>query len=81
METGEEIRRGEQAQRILDDPLYKESVSLIRENLLNELTQTQVRDNEGREFLYLLIRSLDTIQIHLQSVLETGQMATMKEGE
>ena len=81
METGEEIRRGEQAQRILDDPLYKESVSLIRENLLNELTQTQVRDNEGREILYLLIRSLDTIQIHLQSVLETGQMATMKEGE
>jgi len=81
VETGEEIRRGEQAQRILDDPLYKESVSLIRENLLNELTQTQVRDNEGREFLYLLIRSLDTIQIHLQSVLETGQMATMKEGE
>lgn len=81
METGEEIKRGEQAKRILDDPLYKESVNLIRENLLNELTQTQIRDHEGREFLYLLIRSLDTIQVHLQSVLETGQMATLQEGE
>ena len=72
---GEELRRADEAKRLLDNPLFKEAFTTIREELIKHLLNTRVAEELERDRLYITIKALDLVQQHIQSVLETGKLA------
>ena len=72
---GEELRRADDAKRLLDNPLFKEAFKTIREELIKHLLNTRVAEEMERDRLYITIKALDLVQQHIQSVLETGKLA------
>ena len=78
---GEELRRADEAKRLLDNPLFKEAFSTIREELIKHLLNTRVAEELERDRLYITIKALDLVQQHIQSVLETGKLAEKEQEE
>ena len=72
---GEELRRADDAKRLLDNPLFKEAFITIREELIKHLLNTRVAEELERDRLYITIKALDLVEQHIQSVLETGKLA------
>ena len=75
MGKGEEIARADQAKQILENPLYVEALSTVREALIEHLLNTRVAEEVERDRLYITIKALDLVHQHIQSVLETGTLA------
>jgi len=67
--------RARRAQSLLNDPLVKEAFETLEKDLLDSWRNSGTSDTETRESLWLAMRLLDRLHIHLQSILETGQMA------
>ena len=78
---GEELRRADEAKRLLDNPLFKEAFSSIREELIKHLLNTRVAEEMERDRLYITIKALDLVHQHVQSVLETGRLAEKEQEE
>tara|TARA_B100000809_G_scaffold213374_1_gene217684 strand:- start:293 stop:553 length:261 start_codon:yes stop_codon:yes gene_type:complete len=72
---GEELRRADDAKRLLDNPLFKEAFITIREELIKHLLNTRVAEELERDRLYITIKALDLVEQHIQSVFETGKLA------
>ena len=72
---GEELRRADEAKRLLDTPLFKESFTTIREELIKHLLNTRVAEEVERDRLYITIKALDLVEQHIKSVFETGKLA------
>jgi len=78
---GEELRRADDAKRLLDNPLFKEAFTTIREELIKHLLNTRVAEELERDRLYITIKALDLVQQHIQSVFETGKLAEKEQEE
>ena len=76
METEKEIQRGQQAKRILEDPIYIEALQKVSQELDQEWINSPIRDTEGREKIYMMRKMLGVLHVQLQSVMETGKLAT-----
>ena len=72
---GEELRRADEAKRLLDNPLFKEAFITIKEELIKHLLNTRVSEEVERDRLYITIKALDLVEQHIKSVLETGTLA------
>ena len=70
-----EVSRGKNAERILNDELFKESFSYLRKLYLGEWENSPARDKEARESLWVAIKMLGTVEGHLQTVMQTGKLA------
>ena len=53
---GEELRRADEAKRLLDNPLFKEAFITIREELIKHLLNTRVAEEMERDRLYITIK-------------------------
>ena len=78
---GEELRRADEAKRLLDNPLFTEAFITIREELIKHLLNTRVAEEMERDRLYITIKALDLVEQHIQSVLETGKLAEKEQEE
>ena len=67
--------REEQAKRLLNDELFKEAFSTLEKNLLDSWNSSGVSEVEAREQIWLSLRLLERIRLHLTSIVETGNMA------
>ena len=71
-------QREEQAKRLLTDPLLVEAFTELEQNLKNTWTFSSVGDIEAREQVWLSLRLLERIRLHLTSIVETGEMAKIQ---
>jgi len=78
---GEEPRRADEAKRLLETPLFKESFITIREELIKHLLNTRVAEEVERDRLYITIKALDLVEQHIRSVFETGKLAEKEQEE
>ena len=78
---GEELRRADEAKRLLETPLFKESCITIREELIKHLLNTRVAEEVERDRLYITIKALDLVEQHIRSVFETGKLAEKEQEE
>ena len=76
METEKEIQRGQQAKRILEDPIFVEALQKVSQELDQEWINSPIRDTEGREKIYMMKKMLNVLHVQLKSVMETGKLAT-----
>lgn len=81
MTRDDEIRRGNEAKRLLGEPLLVEALATIRAEIEREWLAAPARDIEGRERLWMMRKLTDRLEGHLRSVAETGALAAKQVAE
>jgi|TARA_R110000765_G_scaffold424707_1_gene536143 hypothetical protein len=71
-------QREEQAKRLLNEPLFVEAFEELEKNLKNTWEYSSVGDIEAREQVWLSLRLLERVRLHLTSIVETGEMAKIQ---
>ncbi len=71
----DEINRGQKAAQILSEPLFKEAFATLKQECYDKWLTSPVRDEEGREKLWLMLKATERAEQHLRSVMETGKLA------
>tara|TARA_R100001082_G_C4358096_1_gene157906 strand:+ start:1628 stop:1873 length:246 start_codon:yes stop_codon:yes gene_type:complete len=76
MSLEKEQQRGQRAKAILEDEIFTEAIQKVSAELDLEWINSPVRDTEGREKIYMMKKMLNVLLVQLQSVMETGKLAT-----
>lgn len=63
------------AKRLLEDKLFIESFEVLKKQLVSEWMHTDPLEIDKREAIHLSIKLVDRIHAHIESVMETGQIA------
>ena len=69
-----EIKRSDQAKRILEDEIFIEAIQKIRAELNTEWLNSDPKDSEQRENIFVMRRMLEVVLMQIRSVMETGKI-------
>ena len=75
----EEIRRGEEAQRLLDEPILKEAFEAIELTFIDKLKRIDVGATEAQRDLIVSLQLLNKVKKYIEDVATTGKMAAITE--
>jgi len=78
LDLQKQVSRGQRAKELLEDPLLQDSLKAIRNKLLHEWENTPLRDVEGREKLFLMLKAHTELEAMLISEIETGKLASQQ---
>ena len=73
-----EVKRGEQASQVLDNPLFKESVEKVREGIIDSMARSPLGDAETHNRSVIAMQLLNQIEKQLTDVIQTGKMAAIQ---
>ena len=76
--TLEEVKRGEQASQILDNPIYVEAIDKVRENIVSTMTNSPLGDEKTHNRLVIALQLLNQINKQLTDVMQTGKLAAIQ---
>ena len=68
-------QRESRAKSLLSDELFNEAFNMLEQDIKDTWYRTSLGDTEARESLWLSLRLLERIRLHLTSIIETGEMA------
>ena len=74
MTPEQEKQRTELAKNVLDNPVFQDSITKIKQELYGEFLNSPARDSEGREKIYLMGKMFDLLLVNIKSVMETGKL-------
>ena len=74
----EEIKLGEQAAQILDNPVYQEAITKVRENIVSSMTNSPLGDEKTHNRLVIALQLLNQINKQLTDVMQTGKLAAIQ---
>ena len=74
----EEVKRGEQAAVILENPVYQEAISKVKENIVNTMATSPLGDEKTHNRLVIALQLLNQIEKQLTDVMNTGKLATIQ---
>jgi len=74
----EEIKRGEQAAVVLDNPLYQEAITKVRESIVASMTTSPLGDEKTHNRLVIALQLLNQINKQLTDVMQTGKLASIQ---
>lgn len=74
MTPEQEKQRTQLAKNVLDNPVFQDSITKIKQELYGEFLNSPARDSEGREKIYLMGKMLDLLLVNIKSVMETGKL-------
>jgi hypothetical protein len=74
----EEVKRGEQAAQILDNPIYKEALEKVRESIVSSMTNSPLGDEKTHNRLVIALQLLNQINKQLTDVMQTGKLAAIQ---
>ncbi len=70
----ENIRRGDLAKQVLDNPIYQEAFMLLRAQLVEQFTNTKFRQKDEREEIWRRMQTIEWVQRHFEQVMQTGKL-------
>ena len=76
--TYEEITRGERAEKILNDELYKEAYTKVKEHIIEAMQTSPLSDETTHNRLVIALQVLSQIEKSMTSIMQTGKMAKMQ---
>jgi len=74
----EEVKRGDQAAKILDNPIYKEALDKVRESLISSMANSPLGDEKTHNKLVIALQLLNQINKQLTDVMQTGKLAAIQ---
>ena len=69
--------RGEEARRILENPIYKEAYAVLEQRIVAELAQQDIEALQA-ERLRMLLVALRKVRVHMEQVLVTGTIVAQE---
>jgi len=76
--TLKEVKDGEQAQKILDNPVYKDAVESVRKGIISSMANSSLGDEKTHNRLVIALQLLSQIEKQLSDVMQTGKMAQIQ---
>jgi len=76
MSPEEEIQRGREAAIVTTNPIYQESLLIIKGQMLEAFQGTKFEDSAARDEIWRQMKIVDWFERQLASVMNTGKMAT-----
>lgn len=73
----DEIRRGEEAQRLLDEPILKEAFAHVEERLIDAIKRVDVGAKDSQRDLIVSLQLLAKVRGYVEQVAITGKMAKL----
>ena len=73
-----EIKLGEQAAQILDNPVYQDAIAKVRENIVSSMTNSPLGDEKTHNKLVIALQLLNQINKQLTDVMQTGKLASIQ---
>lgn len=70
----ETLDRAGRANRLLKEELLVEAWQSVREAILHKWEASPVRDNDGREYLYLMLKALNDARGYLEQASRDGKV-------
>jgi len=77
MEIEQRIYNGDRAREVLENEAFQQAFTDIKTEIMQQWTNSPVRDVAGREALYQLLKLADKLQLNLTTSLETGKLAQL----
>lgn len=71
----EAIDRGQRAEKIVNDPLFVGAFEELRQSILKKIETSPTRDQEGREYCFLLLKALNDVRANLEGKVRDGKYA------
>ena len=78
MTEHEEMIRGEDAERLLSNPLFIESIDKVRQGIISSMEQSALGDESTHNRLVIALQLLNKIEKNIKEVAETGKMIKMQ---
>lgn len=78
MTVEEEIRKGMDAERLLNEPLMKQAFIGIESQLVEALKSVPMGDSKTQHELVLTLQLLGKLKRHFLTIMETGKMARIQ---
>ena len=78
MTIDSELRRGEQARQLLQNEIYTDAVSAVRQAIIDKWISAPMRDLEGQHELKLMLKVLGDVTGYIETAMQTGQMASIQ---
>lgn len=78
MELSDELRRGDMARLVLENPIYVETMQSLRDGIMQAWENAPIRDKEGQNELKLMLKLLGDLQRNIETVMQTGKMAKIQ---
>lgn len=75
MTEDEEIRRGNEAERLMNEPLLTEAFDMIEAGLVDNMKRVAIGDTKTQHELVLMLQLLAKVRGHLKTTVDTGKMA------
>lgn len=73
-----EIKRGDEAKRILENPIYQEAIQKVRDGLIQNIVSSPLGDATTHNRLAIAMQVLNQIEKQLIDVMQTGKMANIQ---
>ena len=77
MTPEEEIYRGNEARSVINNPIYKEALILLKAQMMETFQRTKYDQKEEREEIWREMKVLDALERQLESVMRTGRLAEL----
>ena len=78
MSIDNELRRGELARMLLQNEIYVDAVSAVKQAIIDKWSSAPMRDLEGQHELKLMLKVLGDVTGYIETAMQTGQMATIQ---
>ena len=78
MTPEEELRRAREAERLFNDATLQETLDVMERDVMEAWITCPVRDTEGREEMWRLIRTTRKFRDLLKGTMESGKLAAEK---
>ena len=76
--TLEEVKRGEQATQILDNPIYQEALQKVKDSIIASMANSPLGDEKTHNRLVIALQLLNQINKQLTDVMKTGKLAAIQ---
>jgi hypothetical protein len=74
----EEINRGDEAERLLSNPIFKDSFKAVKDSLVNAMSESPMGDEKTHNRLVIALQLLGQIEKAIKTQVNTGKMAKIQ---
>jgi len=74
-----EIRRAEEAKRLMEEPLLVEAFDKIEAAIMESMRRVDVGATDAHKNLIVTLQIVGKVKRHIRTVIETGEMAKLTE--
>lgn len=78
MNTDEEIRRGHEAERVLNEPMLREAFDKTEAGIVAALKACSMGDTKTQHELTIALQLLGRIEKNLKETIQTGKLAQIQ---